>query len=350
MLANMNTSQNFTISKNKTLIVLCISILLVSTIFGSLKFLPLVLLFLYKEIFKNITSLFIFLAFSPLLLLTSFSNFSYFVVFILFIVLFSSKFHNSSKDVYHIYLNMMIPFLLVLPFFAQYEGNTYSVLTFGNRLFPVIPLINQSINPNTIAIIAAVCSVLAILNKRYYVFALAFYILLITQSRASIGFFFIVFMLCSNFSLKKIIAGLTATGIFIYIISLTPIWERFINYQENGRLETFALYSHIISDSFPLGYPLKEYLEYSSKQPAGVDNLYLLGIINFGYLFVYICAVFIFYIFLNKKDEFYKIRIAFFIGFFSFGLLEASFIGNYFLWPIFALCFNSFGRKNIRLL
>lgn len=172
MLVNMNASQNFTISKNKTLIFLCISILLVSTIFGSLKFLPLILLFLYKEIFKNITSLFVFLIFSPLLLLTSFSNFSYFVVFILFIVLFSSKFHNSSKNVYHIYLNMMIPFLLVLPFFAQYEGNTYSVLTFGNRLFPIIPSINQSINPNTIAIIAAVCSVLAILNKRYYVFVL----------------------------------------------------------------------------------------------------------------------------------------------------------------------------------
>ncbi|NHC03376.1 hypothetical protein G9F31_06290 [Acinetobacter sp. 187] len=346
----MNILHGFKISRSKLSITLCISILLISTIFGSLKFLPFALILLYKEIFKNITSLVIFLLFSPLLLMTSFSNFTYYVVFILFIVLFSSRFYNMAKEVCHIYMNMMIPFLLILPFFPQYEGNTYSVLTFGDRLFPEIPLIDQSINPNTIAIIAATCSLLAILNKRYYLFSLVFFILLITQSRASIGFFFIVFIFCSNFNLNKIIGGITATGIFIYIISLTPIWERFNNYKENGRLETFALYSNIIEDSFPLGYPLKEYLLFSSKQPAGVDNLYLLGVINFGYLFVYICIFFIFYFILNKKDKSYKIRRAFFLGFFIFGLLEASFIGNYFLWPIFALCFNSFGRKNIKLI
>ncbi len=345
----LDSKNLFVFSRSKILIYICMLVFLISTIFGSLKFLPLVLIFLFKEIFKNITAIFFFLIFSPLLLFTSFDNFSYYIVFVIFIILFSSRFSNSPKTVLNVYVKTMIPFLLILPFFDQYEGNTFSVLTFGNRLFPVIPFIDQSINPNTIAIVAAVCSLITFFEKKFILFVLAFYILLITQSRASIGFFVLVLVLSSNFNIKKTIGLIFSLSSFIYIVSLTPIWSRFNNYQENGRLETYALYAQIIKNSFPLGYPLKKYLDYSSKMPAGVDNLYLLGIINFGYIFIYIIFLFIFYFMLNRKDDFSKIRMAYFLGFLSFGFLEASFIGNYYLWPIFALCFNSFGYKNIRI-
>ncbi|MCF9045709.1 hypothetical protein [Acinetobacter nectaris] len=332
--------------KDYSLLFIILTIFIVSSMSGNLSLILIPIFLLLKEAFNNIISILVILILSPLLLLTSFSNFSSYVLLSLTIVLFSSRFNGKEDLVFNMYVLILSPLLISLPFFDQATGTNLTILTFGERLYPLIylPNLTLKIHPNLIGITAAITAAICIFKKRFILLIPIIYVLFLTQSRSAIIFLIIFLVISTNISVKKIAYMSVVLSLIITIIMMTPIKDRMVDYQDNGRLETYALYYSILDKSFPLGYPLKEYFNLLDGN-AGIDNFYLTGLVEYGFLFPYLIVCFLLYFSLNYKDEHYKIRLGFFIAFLLQGIVESSLLGSSLLWPIFALCFNSFSRK-----
>ncbi|MCH4248682.1 MAG: hypothetical protein LKF82_12785, partial [Acinetobacter populi] len=322
-------------------ITLSIIISIASIYFQNGLILMFVLLILAKTALEKSHILFLYLLFSPFLYFVEYSNFASYFIFVTFVILFSSSFSFKLDKVFSIYLLFVFPIIISLCFLPQSTASIQEIMMFKERLYPEITE-DFRLQPNQIALLAAICCFICFIKRKFLFFAIAFLILLWTQSRSGLVFLIVSMFFSNKLTLKRTFLPLISILIVVCVILLTPIKDRFVNYQENGRLETYALYYNMLNNAFPFGYPISIYESFIEFNGAGIDNLYLFGYLSWGVLFFYCFFLFIFSYIKNTKDEYFYIRRALFFAFLVHGIVESSLLANVLAWIIFAMCFNSF--------
>lgn len=306
-------------------------------------FLILIVLLCIDKIITSFFSLLLFLSLSPLLIIVDFENFKDYILMFLIIILISSKYIGKERLFLDSYSNILFLLIFSSLFMEQLGGSIWDVLTFEQRLTPIISG-DEYGNSNIIGLIGAICFISYFLNRKYFLMGLSLFIVLLTQSRSSILFIFTFLIFSINFSLKKIMLSLVSIIILFFCIYLSPIKDRFINGPgESGdeRILRIILHLDTIKNSLPFGFPYQKYLDLSQIYGT-IDNNYIYLYIRFGLIGVFSFLLLCLFFILNEKDDFYRVRLALFLSFLLQGLLESSMYGNYFMWPVVAICFNSF--------
>lgn len=316
--------------------------------FKSYVFLIMALLLCADEIKKNLHHLlFIFIS-SIALIFVEFENFKEYLLMTFSIILFSSK---LSKDilyvlkVYSIYISTLILSVLIVG--VQKYGDFQDVLTFQSRLWLILPD-GKEFNPNPLGILCAISTLGFLVNKKYFFSLFPLIILLLTQSRAAIIFLVISYIFSYRLTFKNILLISFSLVPFLYIIMISDLSNRFTNDGENGRLERSYLYFNIIKNNYLLGYPINDYLYFSSLY-GSLDNMYLLMILQYGIVGLLFFLYIIYLKATSKKDNFYRLRSSIFWAIMIYGLFEGGIPGMFLMWIIFALCFTNLGKGSIRL-
>ncbi|MFW2100935.1 hypothetical protein [Acinetobacter johnsonii] len=343
---DLQVKNNFlTVDKNNIQIFFSVlsSVFLFAT--GNFLFLTIIYLLFFSEIKKNIVILTL-LSFITLffLFLDPLSAKNFFFISTT-IVLYSSKFSDYIFEVLKLYSYCIFLFLLYLLTLTPIYGEWSDVFNFKHRLW--LQLDNGNIlNPNPLGLLSAICALGFYLNKKFILMLVPLLFLILTQSRSAILFLAISMLFCNGVNLKKVLYGGGFLIILIYIVSLTPVVDRFKEEGENGRLVRFYYYKDELLNNFLTGMPYTKYV-YMNDTIGSLDNMYLLSILKFGLFGVGLIVFWLIYFILNKRDKFYSIRFSLFLSFLVLGVFEGSIMGSFFTWLVFAMSFNSFSVYNL---
>lgn len=323
----------------------CLSILFVF-FFNSMFFLLISIFLCSIRIYENLLVLIGFIVFSPFLLLIDFSNFKDYLLMIFLLVAISSFYENKEKEFLLVYSYILLLFIFFIYSFGEKIVYLSDIILFKERLFFVWN--GDLVNSNLIGILVGFSAIGFFINKKYFFMLISLFIMLLTQSRSSLIFFLIFLTFSTEFSIRKFIFSIFSIFSLIFILYLSPVSERFLNGPgESGdeRLKRIFLHSDTIIQSFPFGFNYNSYLSLSDIFGT-IDNNYIYLYIRFGVIGVFSLFLLIFFFLKNKDDDFKYFRRGIFMALMVQGIFESTMYGNFFAWPILAICFNSF--KSLR--
>ncbi|UUS60880.1 MULTISPECIES: hypothetical protein [unclassified Acinetobacter] len=311
-----------------------------SIIFSSYIFLILVFALSLKELYKTRFIVIFLFVFSIYFLVLGFDTFKYFLLMCLSIILVSEKFKNNPKILLQAYSNVCLICLIYLTTLDQKYGDISSVFQFKDRFWPVIKN-GEELNPNAVGIYSSICALGYYVNRNRFIMLIPIFFLLATQSRSAIMFFLMSVAIFNGIKILNLISYFLLLMIFLYALSVTGVFKRFVEDGENGRLERIFHYSQYIKENYISGMGYSQYIDVV-KNVGSLDNLFLSVNLVYGIFGVFFLILICYSFYNNKMDENYKIRLGLFLSFFALGFLEGSFAFNHLLWIIFALSFNSF--------
>lgn len=347
MIFNLMGNSFSRISKDNIFIVLCILCLFFTYFFSSYVYLLFTIVILsFSEFKKNIPYLILALCFSFVLFFIDVESAKNLLFFLFFIILFSSKFNKNLNQV-TLYFSFFITIFTIFLLFNldQKNGNFSDVFKFEQRLW-LYKYNGYEINPNALGLWSSMAVIGFFINKKYIFMLFPLVILMLTQSRSSIVFLFIVILLGSRLKLKKIIPIFILFTLSVLFIYLTPVWDRFLNDGENGRIDRFNIYKDYLYNEYFYGIGAKKYSEIAFNYGT-LDNLYYVLILNYGFFSILIVGFLIYSFLRNKIDENYRYRLSFFVGLLFLGFFEGSFAVNSLLWIYLAMCFNCYGKYRV---
>lgn len=300
-----------------------------------------------SEFFKALPYIIFFFIGGVYFLFIDFYTTKDFILLMVSIILLSSKFSGNILTVLKI--NSYVIFFMLIYFLTidLKAGDWGDVLQFKRRLFLVLPN-GKELNPNPLGLICAICAVGFIVNKKYLLSIFPLIMLILTQSRAAILLFFIIFLIGSGLSIRKVIVSLLFISPFAYFVSTTPLMDRFQEDGDGGRTFRYQVYDQVLNEHYLTGFSAREYTKMSIEYGT-LDNMYLLLVLKYGVIFTSIIILFYLCLFLrNKVDAHYILRCSIFVACIFYGFFETGLAVNYMLWIMFAMSFNNvpkFGLK-----